>query len=215
MLEPFGKSAYYSEERIIHRYTNVIKPQPEYNYEVVLKNIISTSKQGRVFVKDFAYYFNHIVDETFLSLFQCTFLVRDPSEMLPSYVHKMPDVTFEEIGYKELYQLFERVASFTGEIPPLIDAGDLVSHPTSTVRVYCENVGIPFMPEALSWQPETDNIQELSWTEGHWLDTLSVSRGFEKTSNSSYLDINDSDRLKSLYDLCLPYYQKLYAYRLK
>ncbi|NER38603.1 MAG: sulfotransferase family protein [Oscillatoria sp. SIO1A7] len=215
LLEPFGKSAYYSEDRIIHRYTNIIEPNPEYNYELVLKKIISKSKKERLFVKDFPYYFVHIVDRTFLSLFQHTFLIRDPAEMLPSYINKMPDVTFEEIGYEQLYQFFERVASFTGEIPPLIDADDLVNHPTSTVRLYCEKVGIPFMPEALSWEPETDKIQELSWTEGHWLDTLSVSRGFQKKTNHNYLNVNDSDRLKSLYDLCLPYYQKLYAYRLK
>ena len=98
LLEPFGKSAYYSENRIFHKYTNIIEPNPEYNYELVFKNIISISKKERLFVKDFPYYFVHIVNETFLSLFQHTFLIRDPAEMLPSYIHKMPEVTFEETG---------------------------------------------------------------------------------------------------------------------
>ena len=71
------------------------------------------------------------------------------------------------------------------------------------------------MPEALIWEPETDKIKKLTWGNESWLDTLSVSQGFYKTINNNYLNVNDSDRLKSLYDLCLPYYQKLYAYRLQ
>ncbi|MDB9518123.1 hypothetical protein PN466_14320 [Roseofilum reptotaenium CS-1145] len=73
--EPFGKSAYYSEERIFHSESEV-KPQPEYNYDVVLQHLVSILEKGPVFVKDFPYYFLHRVDNRFLSLFQDTLLLK-------------------------------------------------------------------------------------------------------------------------------------------
>ncbi len=212
---PFGKSAYYSEQRIFHSRTD-FQPRPEYNYQVVLQNLISMSEEKSVFVKDFPFYFIQIVDQGFLSLFQHTFLIRSPADTLPSYFHKYPELTFEEAGFKQLYQFFERVVEFTGDIPPIIDAEDLVKSPASTVRLYCERVGIPFIPEALSWQAPKDKIKEISWwNQGDWFDTVSLSSGFQEQINTRYLNVNESDYLKYLYDLCLPYYEKLYAHRLR
>ncbi|NET60603.1 MAG: sulfotransferase family protein [Symploca sp. SIO2E6] len=213
--EPFGKSAYYSEERIFD-IPGDWQPEPAYNYPIVLQQLISKSEESQLFVKDFPLYFIQIVDEVFLSLFQHTFLIRDPAQMLPSYFHKWPDLTFEETGYQQLDQLFEKVVSFTGEIPPVIDADDLVNKPISTLQVYCRNVGIPFIPEALNWEQPKESLKKMSWWDGgSWHDRVSVTKEFSEQLNPHYLDVNDSERLKYLYDLCLPYYEKLYAYRLR
>lgn len=214
LVHPFGKSAYYSEERIF--YVKLDSPlKAEYNYNVVLQDLKSTAKEGRLFVKDFPFYFSPIVDAGFLSLFQHTFLIRDPAQMLPSYFHKWPTLTFEETGYQQLYELFERVVSEQGKIPPLIDADDLVKDPTSTVRAYCKNVGIPFIAEALTWEPPKEKLKKTSWWDGgSWHDRMTLTTGFSEQVDRNYLTINESDRLKHLYDLCLPYYEKLYEHRL-
>ncbi len=215
LVHPFGKSAYLSEERIFDIKTDSLL-KPEYNYQVVLESIKSTAEEGKVFMKDFPYYFIHIVDDQFLSLFQHTFLIRNPAQMLPSYLHKWPTLTYEETGYQQLYQLFERVVQFTDEIPLIIDADDLVKDPTSTIKAYCKSVGIPFRAEALSWDPPKEKIKETSWWDGgSWHDKICFTQGFEEHIERNYLKIDESDRLKSLYELCLPYYEKLYAYRLK
>ena len=107
------------------------------------------------------------------------------------------------------------VVNFTGEISPLIDADDLVKDPTSTVKVYCRRVGIPFIVEALSWEPPKEDIKKISWWDGgSWHDKIILTKGFEEKINRNYLKIDESDRLKNLYELCWPYYEKLYAYRL-
>jgi hypothetical protein len=216
LYHPFGKSAYYSEERIFHSASDV-KPNPEYNYDIVLQNLVSTFEKEPVFVKDFPFYFLHRVDDRFLSLFQHTFLIRHPANMLPSYFDKYPELTIEEVGYQQLLQLFEKVVQFTVVVPPIVDADDLVKHPKATVRAYCESVGIPFIPEALSWEPPKDKIEAMSWWgRGSWHETVSMSSGFNEQSNPHYyLNINESERLKYFYDLCLPYYEKLYAHRLR
>lgn len=215
LVEPFGKSAYFSEERIF--YIKLDSPlKAEYNYQVVLEDIKSTAKEGKLFLKDFPFYFIHIVDNRFLSLFEHTFLIRDPARMLPSYFHKWPQLTFEETGYQQLYEFFERVVSKEGKIPPLIDADDLVKAPASTVKAYCKSVGIPFIAEALSWEAPKEKIKTTSWWDGgSWRDRASLTTGFSEQINPNYLSVNDSDRLKHLYELCLPYYEKLYVYRLR
>ena len=211
LLEPFGKSAYYSEERIFSvevDYQSEIKP--EYNYQAILENLISIAEETQLFIKDFPLYFLPIVDDKFLSLFQHTFLIRDPARMLPSYFHKWPSLTFEETGYKQLYQLLKKIESFTGEIPPVIDASDLVTNPTSTLQTYCQKVGISFIPEALNWEPPKGTVKKMCWwDDGSWHDRMSETKQFSEQVNPQYLNIDDDDRLKSLYDLCLPYYEKL------
>lgn len=214
LQEPFEKSAYCSEERISRRLPH-FPPQPEYNYQTVLRNLLVVAENERLFVKDHAYYITHIVDDRFLSYFQSTFLIRDPSQMLPSYFYKWPDLRIEDTGYKNLYQLFEKVADFSGQIPVLIDADDLVRHPVATIQIYCKRVGIPFIPEALHWKPPGASEAIGWWDGGSWHNHLRTSRGFQEQTNPPYLNVNEHDELKRLYDLCLPYYEKLYAHRLR
>jgi hypothetical protein len=40
-----------------------------------------------------------------------------------------------------------------GTSPPVIDSNDLLETPEKTVEAFCEAVGIPFIKEALSWEP--------------------------------------------------------------
>lgn len=131
--EPFGRSAYYSEERIFDRTTDIV-PNAEYNYQSVLQLLQKKSQQTQIFVKDFAYYFLHKVNEEFLTCFQHTFLIRNPAQMLSSYYYKMPDLEIKECGYQELYELFKLVVKHTGEIPVVVNADDLVH-----LR-YCSNI---------------------------------------------------------------------------
>lgn len=211
--EPFGHSAFYSEERIFKRNIDV-PPQSKYNYQRVLQDILSSAEKKQLWVKDFPYNFIHIVDEQFISYFQHSFLIRHPAQVIPSLFHKWPDIQIEEIGYQELYILFEKIKKQTGNIPPLIDADDLVKHPQATVQAYCETVGIPFIPEALQWEKPKSG-KEVSWyDEGSWHSNLITTTGFQEQNNPDYLTIDENDDLKRLYDLCLPYYEKLHSYKL-
>ncbi len=208
LQEPFGRSAYYSEERIFDRAADVA-PKAEYNYQNVLQDLHLKSQHSRLFLKDFPYYFlKRVNDDEFLGYFQHTFLIRDPAQMLPSYYHKMPDLDFEECGYKELFELFDKVVENTGEIPVVINADDLVEHPTDIVQAYCSKIGIPFIPEALNWK-SPGNSDEIGWWDNRsWNDDLRVSERFQNTEKA-YLKIHDSQKLLSLYNLCMPYYEKL------
>ncbi|MDJ0556621.1 MAG: sulfotransferase family protein [Microcoleaceae cyanobacterium MO_207.B10] len=210
--EPFGASAYYSEERIFNRFPD-ITPQAEYNYQNVLQDLKVKSQNNRLFIKDFPCYFIQIVNNEFIDYFQHTFLIRNPAQMLPSYYYKMPDLNFEECGYKQLFELFNKVIERTGKIPVVINADDLVENTIDIVQEYCSRIGIPFIPEVLNWNSPS-NTNEISWWDnGSWLEDLRISCGFQKTEKS-YLKIHQDQKLLSLYNLCMPYYEKLNQHRL-
>ncbi len=207
LQEPFGRSAYYSEERIFERAAD-ITPKAEYNYQNIWQYLRSQAQKSRLFIKDFPYYFPHMVNDEFLDYFQHTFLIRNPAQMLPSYYHKMPDLSFEECGYQELFELFQRTVENTGEVPVVINADDLVEHTTDIIQAYCLKIGIPFIPEALNWNPP-GNTDKIGWWDNRsWNDDLRVSERFQNTEKA-YLKIHESKKLLSLYDLCIPYYEKL------
>ena len=213
MQEPFGRAAYYSEERIFARAAEV-SPKPEYNYQNVLHTLKQHAQEGPLFIKDFPLYFLHIVDENFLTTFTHTFLIRDPAQMLPSYYHKMPDLAFAECGYQELHGLFDKVVQHTGAIPPVINAEDLVLNPTEILQVYCAKLGLPFRPAALHWEPP-GNADEIGWWDDRsWNDDLRRSKGFQETPQT-YLQIHESPSLRALYEQCLPYYEELNRHRLQ
>ncbi|NES02295.1 MAG: sulfotransferase family protein [Okeania sp. SIO2F4] len=210
--EPFGLSAYYSEERIFNRVPDIAS-QAEYNYQNVLQELKVKSQNNRLFIKDFPLHFMQIVNNEFIDYLQHTFLIRNPAQMLPSYYYKMPDLDFEECGYKQLFELFNKVIERTGKIPVVINADDIVEKTTDIIKEYCSRIGIPFIPEALNWNPP-GNSNEISWWDnGSWHDNLRISYGFQNTEKS-YLKIHQDQKLLSLYNLCMPYYEKLNQHRL-
>ena len=105
------------------------------------------------------------------------------------------------------------VWSNTGKTPVVIDSDDLLEKPHGTVEAYCNAVGIPFIEEALSWEPGARD--EVSWWDGGiFHDNLRNSNGL-KPQKRNYVEVNDlPDRVKEIYDIVMPQYEYLYAHRL-
>ena len=213
--EPFARYYYYSDERVSQR-MGAVEAQTAYRFANILEHLVQTAENQPLFIKDHAFYVAARADPAFIAHFQNTFLVRHPAQSLPSLFDKMPDFTLQEAGYAELYQLFEFVKGTEGETPVVIDADDLVRSPEATIRAYCETVGIAFLPEALSWKPELPAELSANWWEGtNWHPHLEKSRGFKEGSNPNYVAVDENEHLKRSYEFCLPFYQKLYEYRLR
>ena len=50
------------------------------------------------------------------------FLIRDPSRVLASYTQKRAEVSLDDIGIVAQAEIFEQVADYLGEAPPVIDS---------------------------------------------------------------------------------------------
>jgi sulfotransferase family protein len=143
-----------------------------------------------------------------------TFLIRDPRETIPSYLRLEPDAPAERIGFGLLHEIYTAVAERTGRQPVVIDAADLVRNPEGTVKAYCVATGIPFVPEALSWQP----AQRPEWQPSRrWHETVAASTGLGAVSSKSPIvpDAVVPDSVAARYlRRHLPYYEALHARRL-
>ncbi len=153
-----------------------------------------------------------LADEQFLAETTHTFLIRRPAEVAASYYALKPDITQENLGFRAMAELFAAVTRCTGHAPLVIDSDDLVDHPDATIGAYCERVGLPFLPEALSWQPGARSEWHRS---GRWHERASDTSGIQRTE-SQYAHTADSNTL--LAELAAqdePLYQSLREERLR
>ncbi len=205
--EPFSASYYYSTERRSDRFASE-EPRAEYRYDKVLAEILTPGTMP-VFIKDMAYHVTGFVTQELITKFRNTFIVREPQSVLASLYKMWPDFTFEEAGYEELHQLFVYVLE-EGQEPVVVDALDLSENPERVVAAYCEALNIPFVPEALSWEPR--EVSEWKMWDA-WHENAQKSTGISRFSRSKKVTL--PEELEEVYHRCLPYYEALHAERLR
>lgn len=211
--EPFGEAWYQGEEPLWPRVQSDSVRTPGLTLESAWAMLQATAKEGPVFSKDFPHYIAHMWNDEFLSYFNHSFLIRDPAKTITSMYQHSPDFHPKEVGFIEQRQLFDRLCDRLGEAPPVIDSDDLLEDPYGIVEIYCNAVGIPFMPEALSWEPGARD--EVSWWDGgSFHENLRHSNGL-KPQVRHYIDIAAApDRVKAIYESVLPHYEAMYQHRL-
>jgi hypothetical protein len=147
-----------------------------------------------------------LADQAFLKNGVHTFLIRHPAEAIASHYLLHPGLERDEIGFAWLAEIYEAVIGVTGKPPVVIDSDDLVTRPHETVSAYCRAVGIPFIPEALSWQPG----MRLAWQRtSRWHETASVTSGFAPTPPPDLAEVRTNPVLASYLEYHLPFYERL------
>lgn len=137
------------------------------------------------------------------------FLIREPREMITSFMKIVPNVTLHETGYQEQADLFNLLIEQTGSTPIVIDSRDVLETPRRILSLWCEALGIPFTEAMLNWPPgerESDGI----WAK-HWYGNVLNSTGF-----MPYKPKNE-EVPRSLYDVldrCNTLYEQMYSHRI-
>jgi len=205
--EPFSVSYYYSPERRSERFA-ATETKQEYGYEEILDLMLGVEEKP-VYFKDMAYHVAAVMDDEFVSRFTNTFIIREPAPVISSLSSFWPDFTLEETGYEQQHRLFE-LGVENGEDPAVVDAADLTADPAATIRAYCEKLGVPFMPESLSWEPGDVPEWEM-WTE--WHEEVQDSTGIKREPLEDDTEVPAG--LEGVYESCLPYYEELHAKRVR
>ena len=211
--EPFGEVWYKGEDA---RWPRIQKDSPRMaglTTDSVWAKLKSAAEKGPVFSKEFPHHVEHFYSDEFLGHFNHSFLIRDPAKVTTSMYQNWPDFELKEIGFVEQRSLFDRLSDQLGFAPPVIDSDDLLEDPFGMVEAYCNVVGIPYIESALTWEPGERN--EVSWYDGgSWHANLRDSDGL-KAQPRQTIDISDApDHVKSIYDICQPHYEHLYAHRI-
>ena len=180
----------------------------------VLAELRAIAAEQPVFFKDTTdfHYPALLADESFLSAATHTFIIRDPAEAIASHHALNPDLGRDEIGFARLYEIFTAVQAATGATPVVIDSDDLLDRPAETVRAYCEAVGIPFVPDALNWQP---GMQPEWQSTSKWHQSTSQTAGFARSSGGAAAAVAADPRLEAYRAYHMPYYEKLRAAALR
>ena len=212
--EPLGEAWYQGEDPLWPRVTEDSVRTPGLTLDSVMAKIVQLAEQGPVFTKDFPHYIDHIWTPEMLSHFTHSFLIRDPAKTITSMYSKWPDFHEKEVGFAEQRALYDLICEMEGTPPPVIDSDDLLEDPVRMVRLWCEAVGIPFIEEALSWEPGARD--EVSWWDGgSFHANLRDSDGLKPQARSAYPDITETpDWVQDIHDRARVHYDHLNAHRL-
>lgn len=212
--EPFGEAWYQGEQPMWPRATADSVRTPGLTLQSALDTLKKAAREGAVFSKDFPHYIKTIWTNELLGLFQHSFLIRDPAKTITSMYDKWPGFHRDEVGFAEQRELFDKVREQTGETPPVIDSDDLLADPYSMVERWCDAMHIPFLPDALQWQPGARD--EVSWWDGgSFHSNLRDSNGL-KLQRRAYPGIEQTPkRVRQIYEEALPHYRHLRAHRLR
>lgn len=150
------------------------------------------------------------IDRSWLGKVTNCFLIRDPQEVITSYIAKNNDPTLEDVGFVQQAEIFDWVRARTGSVPPVLDARDIQEHPRRCLGLLCEALGVEFSEAMLSWPPglrPTDGV----WAR-HWYKEVETSTSFRpfKPKREPV-----PERLRPIYEQCLEFYERLYDHRLQ
>ena len=137
------------------------------------------------------------------------FLIRDPREMLTSFIKHVPDPTLADTGYPQQVEIFNLVRQWTGQVPPVLDSKDVLSNPRRMLGVLCERLGVELTDRMLSWEPglrDTDGV----WAK-YWYKEVETTTCFKPYAPKAE---KLPEEFAGLLEDCDRYYQQLYVHRL-
>ncbi len=161
------------------------------------------------YAKHMAHHVSHEMDLGWTLPFRNVLLIRDPVEVVASYVLARETCEAEDIGIPQQGWLLELWDEHGLDVP-IIDAGEFLRAPEPHLRRLCDWLGIDFTTRMLSW-PAGPRDSDGVWAP-HWYTAVWQSTGFEPWRPR---EANLSDHDAAVAEACRPVYDRLYARRLR
>src|SRR5262249_28545210 len=106
------------------------------------------------------------IDRGWLDRVTNAFLIRQPREVVASFVRIAGTPRLEDTGLPQQWEIFSQVRRRTGRVPPVVDARDVLADPPRLLRLLCAALGVDFTEAMLSWPPgprDTDGVWAKHW----------------------------------------------------
>lgn len=204
--EPFGDLADHGETDIGN---TTVSSERE-----VIAVVRDLARSRTVFIKDTTdhWYRDVIADLRFLAEVTHTFLIRHPAAIAPSFYALDKTMRRKDIGLEFAYDIYLMARSVRRERPVIVDSDDLIDRPAATVAAYCAGVGLPFLPQALTWKP---GVRREWRTTARWHVAASNSSGFEPMVRDYPITSANDAKLAAYCAYHMPFYERLRAERLR
>jgi hypothetical protein len=170
---------------------------------------VPTAKKKIFYQKQMTHHLLPEVARNWLREVTNCFLIRDPAEVIISYIKKNREPKAEDLGFVQQAEIFDFVQSQTGSVPPVLDADDVLRDPAQMLRLLCDAIGVEFTDAMLSWPPgrrETDGV----WAK-YWYAEVERSTSFQPWRERK-IDVPKS--LCDVHARCREIYEELYQHRL-
>jgi Sulfotransferase domain len=189
---------------------DVLASQPTDQDEVVGGLLAPLPDGVRVhYAKHMSHHLAPADDLAWTRAFRNVLLVREPREVVASYVRSRQACEPEDIGLLQQVRLLD-VLSAEGAPPPVVDAADFLRDPEAHLRWLCDWLGIDFTDRMLHW-PAGPRDSDGVWAP-HWYDAVVRSTGFEPwRPREVSLDEHDA----AVAEACRPAYERLHALRVR
>jgi hypothetical protein len=145
----------------------------------------------------------------FMRACQNVFLIRHPARVIASYAKKRETPTLLDIGFVQQAALFDQVSDWQGKAPVVLDSADIRADPQRALTRLCAALGMAFVPGMLRW-PAGPKPYDGVWAP-HWYGAVHQSSGFEGDEGPLPV-LSGADA--TLSDDALPFYARLWAYRI-
>jgi hypothetical protein len=111
-----------------------------------------------------------------LSGFRVGFLIRNPKEVITSYLKVRPSITLEETGLPQQVALFDELVGGGQDAPVVLDTSDVLRNPGGMLRALCSKFELQFQEAMLEWPAGTRDTDGI-WAP-YWYSHVETSTGF-------------------------------------
>lgn len=137
------------------------------------------------------------------------FLLREPRAMIASYVKRRKNPVFDDLGFRQLAEIYDHVSTGQNRSPIVVDSDDLLRDPPGFMRLLCDRLGIAFDHNMLAW-PAGPRPTDGVWAPW-WYANVEKSTGFE--SRAPFTGSLPTP-LEALAQQAVPYYERLARFKI-
>ena len=203
--------AYYlNETKKDHPMFKEIIETYEININKLTKRIVSTNKDKKISYQK--HMSHHILSQTpinWITKGTNVFLIRDPKDVILSYIQKNTLNNSDDIGFPMQRKLFNLIKD-RGENPIVVNSDDLSASPRDLLIKLCSKLKIKFSEKMLTWNKgkrDSDGIWEKVWYKN-----VQSSTNFEKLKKNDQVIPKVHE---NIYKECLDVYNELNLYKIK
>ena len=199
--EPFY--AYYlNETKLKHPMHMEIINKYSTDYIKIVNYLNSKTPDGKKiwYQKHMAHHILNLNDIEWITNFENCILLRHPKEVISSYSNKNKLNSFEELGYRQQYEIIKLLKKKNKSFI-IIDSSELLQNPAKVLGAWCKKINIKYEQSMLNWK-KGNHINDGIWWKS-WYDNVIKTTGFQKYKKK---DINIESEYDSIYNESMKYY---------